>query len=188
MIRNVRTVRLAGTAILAALTVVTDYIIKFSGFYIPLPYPWVSFLKFNLQGVPIALSSWLFGLPSAATTSLVYFLAATLRSGNPVGASAKAIAEFSTIFGMAVGLLISKRYVKLTAISFGVTFRIIVMTAINFIIFPNVYGMPWPVVINLTPWVGLFNAIQGTITVILSYLIYEAYTRRVPSKYVIQIS
>ena len=188
MIRSVRTVRLAGTAILAALTVVTDYIIKFSGFYIPFPNPWVSFLKLNLQGVPIALSSWLFGLPSAAITSIVYFIAATLRSGNPIGASSKAIAEFSTIFGMAVGLYISKRYVKLTAISIGVTFRIIVMTAVNLIIFPNVYGMPWPVVINLMPIVGVFNAIQGAITVLISYLIYEAYTKRVPGKYAIQPS
>lgn len=188
MIRSVRTVRLAGTAILAALTVVTDYILKFSGFYIPFPNPWVSFLKLNLQGVPIALSSWIFGLPSAATTSLVYFIAATLRSGNPVGAFAKAIAEFSTIFGMAVGLRISKRYVKLTTISFGVAFRIIAMTAINLIIFPKFYGMPWPVVVNLMPIVGVFNAIQGIITVLISYLIYEAYTKRVPSKYVIQSS
>jgi hypothetical protein len=42
--------------------------------------------------------------------------------------------------------------------------------------------MPYNVVVGLLPMIGVFNAIQGTITVLLGYLLYEAYVRRIGGK------
>ena len=62
------TARLTGTAILAALVLVFDYTLKYSG--LKIPFPWFPDLKFDFTGVPIALSLLMYGLPSATTTSV----------------------------------------------------------------------------------------------------------------------
>ena len=76
---------------LAALVVVFDYTLKFSG--LKIPFPWLPFLKFDFTGVPITLSLLLYGLSSGATTSILACLAILVRSGDLVGATMKAIAE-----------------------------------------------------------------------------------------------
>lgn len=174
-----RTVRLTGTAILAALVVFFDYSLKFSG--LKIPFPWLPFLKFDFTGVPIALSLLLYGLPSGATTSIVAFLAITFRSYKPVDALIKAIAEFSTILGIAIGLHLPQRYRRGVSLVFGVTLRIAVMSLTNIIVLPTYKGIPYAVTLNLLPMIGVFNAIQGSITVLIGYLLYEAYIRRVPT-------
>ncbi len=87
---------------LAALVVVFDYALKFSG--LKIPFPWLPFLKFDFTGVPIALALLLYGLSSGATTSVVASLAILARSGDLVGATMKAIVEFSTVSGIAICL------------------------------------------------------------------------------------
>ena len=97
---------LAGTTILGALVVVFDYTLKFSG--LKIPFPLVPYIKFDLTGIPIALSMLLFGLIPGATTSAIAFLAILARSGDLVGPSMKALAEFSTITGIAVAIMLFK--------------------------------------------------------------------------------
>lgn len=169
--------RLTGTAMLAALVVVFDYGLKFSG--LKIPFPWLPFLKFDFTGVPIALSLLLYGLSSGATTSIVACLAILARSGDLVGAAMKAIAEFSTVLGIAIGLRLPGRWKRCVSVSVGVGLRIVITTMTNLIVLPPYYGMPFNVAVGLLPMIGGFNAIQGTLTVLLGYLLYEAYVRRV---------
>jgi riboflavin transporter FmnP len=96
------TVRLVGTAILAAMVIVFDYTLKYSG--LKIPFPWMPFLKFDFTGVPIMISLFMFGLPSAVSTSLAALLGIIARSGELVGATSKALAELSTALGIAAGL------------------------------------------------------------------------------------
>ncbi len=99
---STKSTKLTGTALLAALVVVLDYALKFSG--LKIPFPWMPTLKFDFTGIPITLSLLMYGLPSALTTSLVAFIAIIARSGDMVGASMKFAAEFSTVLGLALGI------------------------------------------------------------------------------------
>ena len=56
------------------------------------------------------------------------------------------------------------------------------MSVSNLIILPSYYGMPYSVAVGLLPVIGAFNAIQGGMTVLVGYALYEAYLRRVPTK------
>jgi riboflavin transporter FmnP len=180
------TARLTGTAILAALVVVFDYALKFSG--LKIPFPWMPFLKFDFTGVPIVVSLLLFGLSSGATTSIVACLGIVARSGDLVGGAMKSIAEFSTILGIAAGLYIGGRlglggnFRRLLSVTVGVATRIAVMSLWNLIILPFYYGLPFSSAVGMLPLLGVFNGIQGTITASLGYLLYEAYVLRVPTQ------
>jgi len=169
--------RLTGTAILAALVVVFDYGLKFSG--LKIPFPWLPLLKFDFTGVPIALSLLLYGLSSGATTSIVASLAILARSGDLVGATMKAIAEFVTVLGIAAGLHLPRQWRMVVSAATGVALRIAAMSVTNLIVLPVYYGMPYNVVVGLLPMIGVFNAIQGTLSVSLGYLLFRAYMRRV---------
>jgi len=54
------------------------------------------------------------------------------------------------------------------------------MSITNLVVLPTYYGMPFSVAFNLLPMLGAFNAIQGAMTVLVGFLLYEAYIRRVP--------
>lgn len=179
------TVRLVGTAILAAMVIVFDYTLKYSG--LKIPFPWLPFLKFDFTGVPIMISLFMFGLPSAVTTSLAALLGIIARSGELVGATSKAVAELSTALGIAAGLRltgdrgIGDTITKGASVALGLLLRVVVMSLWNIVVLPNYQGIPYNIVVGLLPMLGIFNAMQGAISALLGYTLYEAYTRRVPS-------
>jgi len=175
-----RTEWLTGISMLAALVIVFDYSLKFSG--LKIPFPWMSFLKFDFTGVPIAFSLLLYGLSSVAFTSIVAFVAISARSGDLIGALMKGIAEFSTVLGMALALHISIRYRRVLSVIVGIVIRVVVLSLTNLIVLPSYYGLSYNVVINMLPLLGLFNAMQGAITVLIGYALYEAYKQRVVSR------
>lgn len=170
---------LAGIAILSALVVVLDYTMKFSGFKIP--FPWLPFLKFDFTGIPIVLSLLLYGLTPGATTSFVAFLAILIRSGDIVGSSMKGIAEFSTILGIFIGLRFQGTIRKAMSFVIGLTSRCIIMSLLNLIILPLYYGMSYEATISLTPLIMVFNAMQGALSILVGYLIYEPLIYGAPS-------
>ncbi len=97
-----KTRTIAGTALLAALVVVFDYSMKYSG--LKMIFPWLPFLKFDFTGIPIVLSFYLFGFISSAFTSAIALFAILARSGDFFSASMKALAELFTVVGMAFAL------------------------------------------------------------------------------------
>lgn len=177
-----KTARLTGTAILAALVIIFDYSLKYSG--LKIPFPWMPFLKFDFTGIPIVISLLLYGLTSAATTSAVACLGIIVRSGDLIGGSMKGIAEFSTVLGIALGLRfmsqfnIGIRSIKTISIALGVLLRILSMSLWNLIVLPIYYGLTFNATVGMLPLLGVFNGIQGIITAFLGYLLYEAYTKR----------
>jgi riboflavin transporter FmnP len=163
-----KTTVLVGTAVLGALVVVFDYTLKFSGWKIP--FPWLPILKFDFTGIPIVLSLLLYGLRSGATTSAVALLAIVLRSGDLVGASMKALAEFSTIFGMALFRNRRSRVGRVLSFALGLTVRVAIMSVFNLVVLP--------ISITLLPLIGAFNVVAGSISMFGGYLIHEAMVRR----------
>lgn len=181
-----RTARLTGTAILAALVVVFDYALKFSG--LKIPFPWMPFLKFDFTGVPIVVALLLFGLASATSTSVVASLGIIARSGDLIGGAMKGIAELSTVVGMAVGLYIAERFnsnrgIRISGLlAVGVVTRIVVMSVWNLLVLPSFYGVPFNATIGMLPLLAVFNAMQGAMTVFLGHALHGAYVRRVPTQ------
>jgi len=179
-----KSVNLTGTAILAALVIVFDYTLKYSG--LKIPFPWMPFLKFDFTGIPIVVSLMMFGLPSGGFTSAVASLGIIARSGDIVSGLMKGFAEFSTVAGMAVGLRLmgsDQDSVMTKGVSYvtGVLARILVMSLWNLVVLPYYYGMPFDTVVGMLPMLAVFNGMQGTITVVVGYTLYEAYKRRVLS-------
>jgi riboflavin transporter FmnP len=170
---------LAGTTILAALVVVFDYTVKYSN--LKIPFPLLPFLKFDFTGIPIALAMLIFGLIPSFFTSIVALIAILARSGDMVGASMKAIAEFSTIAGMAIGLKITKKFRPAIMFSMGLIIRVLVMIPVNllliFIGLMKVQG----ILAIMVLLIGVFNILQGTITIFGGYSLYEIIKRHVPS-------
>jgi riboflavin transporter FmnP len=182
MTTKTSTTVIAQTAVLSALVVVFDYTMKFSGFKII--YPWLPYLKFDFTGIPIALSFLLIGLLSGATTSTVAMLAILVRSGDVVSAFTKALAEFSTILGMSIGMRVFKKNLKLEKpVSFiiGCLMRVVIMAIANLVILPLYTSMTFEAALLASPLTAVFNLIQGSITIFGGYLIYEALKLRVPS-------
>jgi riboflavin transporter FmnP len=182
---GVGTARLTGTAVLAALVIVFDYALKFSG--LKIPFPWMPFLKFDFTGVPIILSYLLFGASSAASTSLIACLGIVARSGDLVGGSMKALAEFSTVTGMVIGHRVTGPSNKVASIRGLIVFasallsRVLAMSLFNLVVLPRYHGIPFNVVVGMLPILGLFNGMQGALTVGLGQILYTAYRKRFPS-------
>jgi riboflavin transporter FmnP len=178
--RQSNTVKLTGTAILAALVIVFDFALKYSG--LKIPFPWYPSLKFDFTGIPIALSLFLYGFPSSITTSLVAGVGIVARSGNVISASMKVAAELSTVMGLHLGRQLVKNGSRSKYISwgFGLGSRILVMTLVNLYVLSSVYNVPMEATIGLLPLIGVFNALQGAITIGLGYFLYEAVRSRLP--------
>lgn len=178
-----RTVNIVGTAIMGSITVVLDYTLKFSG--LKIPFPWFPQLKFDFTGIPIVLSLLLYGLRSGAMTSSIAFLAIFLRSsGDLLGASSKAIAEFSTILGMAAFTKRTDRFGKYMSIITGLALRVATMSLVNLATLPIFYSVFYPTflaAVLFLPLLGIFNIIAGSISIFGGFLIYTAMVRRVPS-------
>ncbi len=178
-----KTAVITGTAILAALVVVFDYALKFSG--LKIPFPWMPTLKFDFTGIPILLSFLMYGLPAAFTTSLIALFAIVVRSGDFVSASMKALSEFTTVLGFASGVWVCNKFslpiIQERGLSwfFGVTLRIIVMGVANLIVLPIFYGMSQEFVYASIPLTAAFNLLQGSLGIILASFLHEAVGRRI---------
>ncbi|MEM3626627.1 MAG: hypothetical protein QXZ25_01225 [Candidatus Bathyarchaeia archaeon] len=174
---------LAATATLSAMVVIFDYTLKYSN--LKIPFPWFPVVKFDFTGIPIALSFFLLGLIPAAFTSIVASVAILARSGDFIGSSMKGLAEFSTIIGVAFGLQFFGRF-KIAGSTFsGIISRVLIMMAANLaLIYAGIMPLPKSYV-NVPLWatllLGIFNALQGALTIAGGYFMYEAIKRRVPS-------
>ncbi|MBX5320979.1 MAG: hypothetical protein ACQXXG_02740 [Candidatus Bathyarchaeia archaeon] len=179
---KIDTKTLTGIIVLAALVVIFDYATKSYNLKIPFPIPGLQFLKFDFTGIPIILSLLLYGLVPGAFTSAIAVLAILIRSPmNIVSPLMKGLAEFSTVIGMFLGLKLAKRFRLPAAYFLGVLVRVVIMTIANLaLIYMGllIYGDTLLIFVLLT---GIFNVIQGTISIVCGYLIYAAVKKRVPA-------
>lgn len=178
-----RTAVISGTAILAALVVVFDYALKYSGFKIP--FPWMPTLKFDFTGVPILLSFLMYGLPSAFTTSIVSLFAILSRSGDLLSATMKALSEFITVLGFSTGFWISKKlglssiYEMGLSWLLGVIFRIIAMSIANIVVLPIFYGISQESLYLIILFTAIFNLLQGSLSIFLAMILSKEIRRRI---------
>ena len=169
-------------AMLSALVVILDYTMKFSG--LKIPFPWLPFLKFDLTGIPIVLSTLMMGLKAGVFTSVVALLAILVRSGDFIGASMKAMAELSTVVGFYIGCIIAEKkqgILRVMPYIAGCLIRILVMFILTLPVFTLYYGIQLSAALAISPLVASFNLIHGLLSIFGGKLLYEALKRRIPA-------
>jgi riboflavin transporter FmnP len=169
---------ITGTAILSALVVVFDYVLKFAG--IKIPFPIFPILKFDLDGIPIVLSLLLYGPYSAVTTCFVTVVAILARSGDALSASMKALAEFATVAGMIPFYAANSARLKGLLVIPGMATRVLVMIVATLATWPLLFKSLDSVVAFL-PFSVLFNAVAAVISIAGGLIIYEALSKRAPA-------
>lgn len=175
-----KSVFVAGTALLGAVVVVLDLVVRFK-----IPFPPLPYLKFDVLGIPMLLSTFLFGFLSGSITSLIAWL--TISTRDWFSGFMKFTAEFSTLIGVYVVLRarsLGIAWRKILAMISGVLLRVVVMAVANVALLPvfmPAFYKTYDAVVVLIPLISLFNAAQGVVSVFGGFLVYEAVVLRFPS-------
>jgi len=138
------------------------------------------------MGIPMVITYLFFGLIPGSATCFVSFAIISFR--DPFSGFMKTLAELATILGAFLLLrgrepsVSNKR--KIFAALSGITLRVVVMAAATVLLFPvfmpKFYATP-QAAMAIVHLVSAFNMIQGTISILGGFIVYEAVTRRVPS-------
>lgn len=170
---------IAGTAILGAVVAVLEM-----SRFLRIPFPLFPILKFDVVGIPMVLTYFLFGLLPGVTTCFISFTIISFR--NPFGGLMKCTAEIATIVG--AFLILRKKGSasyknKLFAIVSSILLRVVVMAVANILLLPVFYPMFYTTraAIVVLPFNCIFNSIQGLISIFGGFLVHEAITQRLPS-------
>jgi riboflavin transporter FmnP len=94
----------------------------------------------------------------------------------------KAIAELSTITGMTLFIHRTDRIGKTMSIALGLVLRVIVMSVVNLIVLPIFYAQyyTFSAAVLFLPLLGVFNTIQGSISIFSGLLIHKAIAGKIP--------
>jgi hypothetical protein len=182
-----KSVYIAGTSLFGALVFVLDWTFKLTG--LKIPFPLMGVLRFDPLGIPILISFFLFGIFSGTATSLIAMLSIAFR--NPFSGFMKFLAEFTTILGFYIVFRVKgvtdKRW-KFVAMGFGILLRVLIMSVTNALLLPLFLPTyyTFDTVIVLLPIIGVFNVIQGAISVFGGFLFYEAVALRFQDKELFQ--
>jgi riboflavin transporter FmnP len=102
---------------------------------------------------------------------VIAFVVILARSGDIVGASMKAVAELSTVVGLALALKTTTKFRNVISFASAITVRCFVMFLLNLLLFP----------IGISPLIAAFNVIQGSISILGASSLHEIIKTRAPS-------
>jgi len=177
-----KSVFIAGTALLGAMVAVLDWAFKLGG--LKILFPPLPMLRFDALGVLMLLSYFLFGFLSGTITGLVAWLSISLRDPTGFSGFMKFLAEFSTIAGVYLVLRARRqasRWWKALSMCSGISVRVITMAVANYFLLPIFTPSNVETVILWLPLISVFNIIQGAVSVLGGFLLYEAVILRLPS-------
>ena len=177
-LKNRKTAIIAGAAVFSALVAVVEYIslvIPVLRILFPI-FPQLN-LKFDMAEIPAALSFFVYGYPTGILTSAIVPLTIIARgTTNPIGAFLKGIAVLSTILGLAP----LWRRSKYLSGALGMVLRVVIMSIVNMITLPILYGYTLEATLAVLPALALFNAVHAAITIGGAYAIYKILLTRLP--------
>jgi hypothetical protein len=93
----------------------------------------------------------------------------------------KALAEFSTVVGVAFAMKAIPKSKRNIPIVLGVLFRCTVMFFANLLILPLFTSTSFMMVLLLSPIIAVFNVIQGFISVLGGIILKEAVIKKIPA-------
>ncbi|MDO5445881.1 MAG: ECF transporter S component [Eubacteriales bacterium] len=163
--------RLAAMAVLAAVSVALASVVHFPVF------PAVAFLEYDPADIPVLICGFAFG-PSAG---IFVVIVASLIQGLTVSAS-------SGLYGILMHVIASSALVLTSSLIYrkhktrkgavaGICFGVLAMAAVmipaNLLITPYFMGCERSLVVDLLPYIILFNLIKAGINGIITFLIYK---------------
>ena len=171
MNRKLKNVRLAKMAMLVALAVVLVMLIHFPIF------PAVAFLEYDPADIPILIGAFAFGPLAGVLLTVI----ASLIQGLTVSAASGAYGIIMHVVATSVlvttaGLIYRSHKTKKRAViglAAGSLAMVVVMFFANMVITPLFTGMPLAAVMELMPFILLFNAVKAGINSIVTFLLYK---------------
>jgi len=155
-----------------------------------IPYPPLTFLKFDAAGIPLAVIA-LYSVDDAAVASLVLLPSIVALGGDIIGASMKVLAEFSTFVPLAHTYSVlrnklprEKLYIVATMVSLAS--RVGVMSLANYMVAPYwimmtkpslSYDVAYKLTLMYLPAIAAFNAIVVLYVVPVALSIYMVIER-----------
>ena len=171
MQKNSITLRIVRVGVLAAISVILMFTIRFS------PFPAVPHLEYTPAGIPILFSTLMFGtiegLFLSFVVSILQWLTVSQHSGW-IGALMQFLAMGS--FVLMTGLIYK---VKRTAsgatiaLLFGGAVSTVVMIGWNLIFTPIFWGTPIEAVWVAMPWIVAFNASRAIVNSIIAFAMFR---------------
>lgn len=168
---NIKTLKLVKMAMLVAVSIALVAIIHFPIF------PAVPFLEYDPADIPILIGTFAFG-PGAGVlltvvTSLIQGFTVSAGSG-PYGIIMHIIAT-STLTLVAGGIYSRNKSKKsaLIGVICGTVAMAIVMFFANLVITPLFMGVPRAVVLDLMPFIILFNVLKAGINGAVTFIVYK---------------
>jgi len=153
---------------------------------VKIPFPMATFLKFDAVGIPLAVIA-LLDLGLAAPATLVTLFGVLAMGGDPVGASMKALAEFSTWLPLALVYRAFRRRGRTAALILSmvsaVVGRVAVMALANYLVTPwwllaarwaPNYEAAVKMTLSFIPAICVFNAIVAAYVSAAAVPAYEA--------------
>ncbi len=170
------TKELAGTGMLSAVAALFE-VLPFD-----LPFPLLPFLTFDPTGIPIAIAAILYG-PSAGMVA-TGIAGIVIGARNPVGATFKTVAEFSTVVPLALVMHRFKRslsrggttgWITVTGLTWvaAIGSRVAVMTLFNYAVLPIIIPSMANVIVFILVPIAVFNLIQGVLNVVPAYFVVD---------------
>lgn len=178
--KNSNAKKITVIGLLVALSVALIYMIRFPIF------PVVAFLEYDAGDVPIFLCTYLYG----SGYGIIIGLIASFIQAITVSASSGWIGFIMHIFAVfgytvTVGLIYKKKDNTSNLIVAAIA-GILVMTAFmvgwNLIFTPIFMNVPRSVVIELLPYIILFNLIKASINTVVSVILYKVLNQSVFNK------
>lgn len=169
--RNYNTVKIAKMGMLVAIAVVLVYFIHF-----PL-LPMLPFMEYDPADVSILIGTFAFGpiagIILTVITALVQGLTVSASSGV-YGIIMHIISTGSYV--LAAGIIYKLRKTKkgaVVALAIGIVAVVAVMIPANLFITPVFMGAPRAAIVELMPFIMLFNFIKSAINAIITFLLYK---------------
>ncbi len=137
------------------------------------PFPLAPFLKFDLSEAPLMLIPFMG--PTETLLAIVAYAGIALTVYGGIGALFKIAAVTTTIIGILIGSLAghNKQWRIIGGLSLGVILRVIIMTAINYVLIVHIgvwdkSALPPGYFSFILP---LFNLAQGGINAVATYIV-----------------
>lgn len=175
-----KTQNMALVSIMGALALI------FSILKLEVPFPVLTYLKFDLAEIPSFIVFFLCGLGCGSATATIHFVGLLLRGSDPMGALMKLSAVLSTLVGMRLSRALYGQLI------FGTISRVLAMTIANaiyfYLIFPEYVqymentlsasgiGGGMLAVFVLT---AVFNVIHALLSIIVSWKIVNEAKKRI---------
>lgn len=169
--QKTQSVKLAKMAMLVALSIVLVVIIHFPIF------PAVAFLEYDPADIPILIGAFAFGpvagIVLTIVTSIIQGLTVSAASGM-YGIIMHIVA--TSVLVLVAGLIYRKNKTKKSAVIgliAGTLAMTVVMFFANMVITPMFTGMPLAAIMELMPFILLFNMVKAGINSIVTFVLYK---------------